>query len=58
MEGKEQAYIHRKTLEGKNATVRVFSPILSDKERTRRMNAIHKAAASVLRAKKNGGGNG
>lgn len=34
----------------KNATVRVFRPVLSDEERERRMKIIHDAAADLLKS--------
>ena len=43
-------YIHAKTIEKGNAVIRVFSPVLTDEERSRRMKAIHDAAAAVIKA--------
>ena len=42
-------YILTKTIETANAKIRVFSPVLEDEERSRRMKAIHKAAAELLK---------
>ena len=38
-----------------NAVVRVYSPILSDKERERRMDAIKKASVSMVLSKQRKG---
>ncbi len=38
------------TLDFPNAKVRVFSPVLSEEERKRRMNVIHNAAADLLKS--------
>lgn len=43
-------YIHTKTIEKGNAVIRVYSPVLNDEERSRRMKAIHNAAAAVIKA--------
>lgn len=42
-------YIHTKTIESSGAIVRVFSPVLTEEERTRRMKAIRDAAAALLK---------
>lgn len=53
MKGIEKdGYTIKKVIKGNNCTIRVFSPILTDEERARRMTAIHKAAASLLTATK------
>lgn len=41
-------YELKKTIEFSNMVARVFSPILTEEERNRRMKAIHKAAANLL----------
>ena len=43
-------YIHTKTIESPGFTVRVFQPVLTEDERKRRMKAIHKAAANLIKA--------
>lgn len=40
-----------KTFKSDRATVRVFSPILSEEERERRYEQIKKAAISILRGR-------
>jgi hypothetical protein len=42
-------YILKTTIKSKTATVRVFSPILTDDERAKRMKSIHNAAAVLLK---------
>lgn len=42
-------YIHTKTIESHGAIIRVFSPVLTEEERERRMKAIHNAAAALLK---------
>lgn len=42
-------YILTKTIETANAKVRIFSPVLEDKERSRRMKVIYRAAADILK---------
>lgn len=44
-------YTHTKTIESSSATIRVFSPILTDDERAKRMKSIHNAAAALLKEK-------
>lgn len=44
-------YILKKTIKKDNATIRVFSPILTENERARRIEQIHNAAAALLTAK-------
>ena len=46
----KQGYILKKEYRNEKAVVKVFSPILTDKERARRMAQIHKAAESLLKA--------
>ena len=45
----EDTYKEVKVFEFPNMTVRVHQPILAEDERARRMKAIKKAAASLLR---------
>ena len=42
-------YTLTKTIETANAKIRVFSPVLTPEERERRIKAIHKAAAELLK---------
>ncbi len=42
-------YVHTKTIKSNGATIRVFSPVLTEEERERRMKAIHNAAAALLK---------
>ena len=42
-------YIHTKTIKSKGAIVNVFSPVLTEEERAKRMKAIHNAAAALLK---------
>jgi ribosome recycling factor len=44
-------YIHTKTIKSSSATIRVFSPVLTEEERAKRMKAIHNAAAALLKEK-------
>lgn len=46
-----EGYTLKSVKESPEAVVRVFSPIISEEERTRRMNEIKKAAARLLTAK-------
>ena len=46
----KQEYKLKKVFESEKAVVRVLSPIISDKERARRMEQIHKAAENLLKA--------
>lgn len=48
----KQEYILKKIIESPQATVRVFSPILTEEERARRMKQIHNAASRLLKAQK------
>lgn len=41
-------YIHKKTIEFPGMLARVYSPVLAEEERTKRMEQIHKAAARLL----------
>ena len=52
MKAQEDVYQEPIILNFKNATVRVFRPVLSDEERARRMKIIHDAAADVLKGVK------
>lgn len=49
---KNEGYELKKVIESPQAVVRVFSPIISDKERAKRMKEIHNAAARLLTATK------
>ena len=40
-----------KTFKSERATVRVFSPVLTDEERERRYEQIKRAAISILRGR-------
>ena len=51
-EKKEQAYTLIKEIQSNGATVRVFSPIISDEERARRMKIIRNAAVDLLKAER------
>lgn len=42
-------YILTKTIKTENAKIRVFSPIIDDDERKKRMKTIHKAAMELLK---------
>jgi len=42
-------YILKKVINEKGCTIRVFSPILTDEERKRRIEAIHKATANLFK---------
>ncbi len=42
-------YILKKTITSPGAVIRVYSPILDEAERARRMKQIHDAAAAVLK---------
>jgi hypothetical protein len=42
-------YILKKTIETESVKIRVFSPVLNEAERERRMKQIHKAAANLLK---------
>ena len=44
-----QDYILNKVIETPSFTARVFSPVLTEEERKRRMQAIHKATADLLK---------
>ena len=45
----ENGYTLKCVRESEKAVVRVFSPIISEEERARRMNEIKKAAENLLR---------
>jgi hypothetical protein len=42
-------YTHKKTIESPGFVVRVYSPVISEEERARRMKAIYKAAENLLK---------
>ena len=42
-------YTLKKTIEFPGMVARVFSPVLTEEERNRRMQAIHNAAANLLK---------
>lgn len=42
-------YILTKTIKTENANIRVFSPIIDDDERKKRMKAVYKAAMELLK---------
>lgn len=42
-------YTHTKTIEASGFIVRIYSPIISEEERNRRMKAIYKAAEALLK---------
>ena len=46
-------YGEPKTIEFPNAVVKVYSPILTEEERKRRMEQIAKSAANLLNSKSN-----
>lgn len=48
MQGQE-AYILEKTVEFPNMVARIFRPILTEEEKTRRLKIIHKATAELLK---------
>ncbi len=48
MQGQD-TYIHIKTFEFDGMVARVFSPVLTDEERKKRMQKIHDAAANLLK---------
>lgn len=50
MEEVKQEYELKKVFTSEKAVVRVFSPILTEKERARRMEQIHKASEKLLKA--------
>lgn len=43
-------YTHKKTIESPGYVIRVYSPVISEEERARRMKAIYKAAADLLKS--------
>lgn len=43
-------YIHTKTIEFPGMIARIYSPVLTDEERNRRMKRIHDAAAELLKS--------
>ena len=42
-------YIHTKTIEFPGMVARIFSPVLTDEERNRRMKTIEKAASNLMK---------
>lgn len=48
MERKETTYTLKKVIESERATVRVFSPVLTEEEREKRFEQIKNAAARLL----------
>lgn len=46
----KENYTLVKTIESPNATIRVFSPILTEEERAKRMKQIHNAAARLIKS--------
>lgn len=48
----QDTYQEAKTFSFPGLTARVYIPMLTEEERTRRMNAIHKQAANLLRSVK------
>ena len=50
MEAVKQEYELKKVFTSEKAVVRVFSPIITEEERAKRMKAIHKAAEKLLKA--------
>lgn len=48
----EGQYILKKVFESPESVIRVFSPVISEEEREKRMQSIHKAAAKLLAATK------
>lgn len=42
-------YTHTKTIESPGFIVRVYSPVISEEERNRRMKAIYKAAENLMK---------
>ena len=45
----QQEYMLKKHIEDQQATISIYSPILAEKERARRIEKIHKAATLLLR---------
>lgn len=50
---KKDTYSEPKTFNYPNAVVKVYSPILTEEERKRRMDAIAKSAERLLKSKSN-----
>lgn len=44
-----QEYILKKTIESPGCVIRVYSPVLTEEERKRRMQAIYNAAEKLLK---------
>jgi hypothetical protein len=51
MQGQADTYKEVKTFSFENMTVRVHIPCLTEQEHTRRMKAVYKAAAELLKSK-------
>ena len=49
----KDTYAEPKTIEFPNAVIKVYSPILTDEERKRRMEQIAKSAERILKSKSN-----
>lgn len=45
----KDTYTLKKTITFSNAVARVFSPIISNEEREKRMKAIHKASSNLMK---------
>lgn len=45
----QDTYVLEKTIEYPNCIIRVHRPVLTEEERTRRMQKIHDAAADLLK---------
>lgn len=44
-----QEYILKKTIESPGCVIRVYSPVLTEEERAKRMKRIHDAAEKLLK---------
>ena len=53
MKNQKDAYSEPKILNYPNAVIKVYSPILTEEERKRRMEQIAKSAANLLKSKSN-----
>ena len=42
-------YVHTKTIEFPGMVARIFSPVLTETEKNKRMKAIHKASSNLLK---------
>ena len=45
----QDTYILERTIEFPNMVARIFRPVLTTEEKNRRMNAIHKASANLMK---------